>query len=100
MNKETLTSNLGEIVLNLIKHVETNFGVSDFPKYITSIDKINVNNLNSTTVPGKPQMIDGGSYYLLDSTALKEIVDDYFYGNTDPEKITQEINTTQETTTN
>lgn len=97
LDKETLMSNLGEIVLNLIKYVETDFGVSDFPKYITSIEKIDVNNLNSATAPGSPQYINGISYYLLDSNALKEIVDDYFYGNTDPEKETQENLETQET---
>lgn len=99
LNKETLMSNLGEIVLNLIKYVETDFGMSDFPKYITAIEKINVNNLNSTTAPGASQYIGGISYYLLDSAGFKEIIDDYFYGNTDPEKETQETQETQETMT-
>ncbi|MDE6181925.1 MAG: LCP family protein [Eubacteriales bacterium] len=92
LNKETLMSNLGEVILSLIKYVETDFGISDLPKYITSIQKINVNNLNSATAPGDSQYIDGASYYLLNTISLKEIVDDYFYGNTDPEEINQETN--------
>lgn len=86
LNKKTLISNLGEIVLNFVKNVETNFGISDLPKYIKAIDKIDVNNINSVTAPGRPQMINGASYYLIDNNELKKIVDDYFYGNTDPEK--------------
>lgn len=88
LNKETLMSNLREIVLNFVKNVETNFGISDLPKYVKAIDKIDVNNINSTTAPGRPQMISGASYYLIDNNELKKIVDDYFYGNTAPEKET------------
>lgn len=99
LDKKTLISNLGEIVLSLIKYVETDFRISDLPKYSTSIEKININNLNSTTAPGNSQYIGGASYYLINSTALKELVDDYFYGSTIPEKINQEIEIDEEIST-
>ena len=83
---DTLMGNLGEITLNLIKYVETDFSVSDLPKYLNSIPNINTNKMKTATLPGTPQMIDGLSYYVLDSNAKKEIVDKFFYGNTDPDK--------------
>lgn len=82
LTKETIMKNFGEIALNLIKYVETDFGVSDFPKYLTSIQNIDTNNINSATAPGAPQYIGEVSYYLLNTTELKSIVDDFFYGNT------------------
>lgn len=86
LNKETLMSNLGGIVVNLIRYVETDFKLSDLPKYISSIDKINTENMKTTTVAGSPKMIGDASYYILDKVKTKEIVDEYFYGNTDPLK--------------
>ncbi len=86
LNKETLMSNLGEIALNLIKYVDTDFSLEDLPKYILSVSNIDVNNINTKTAPGYAQMIGEVSYYMINSVELKEVVDDFFYGNTDPEQ--------------
>ncbi len=86
LNKDTLVSNLGEITLNLIKYVETDFSASDLPKYLNCIPNIATSKMNTATLPGNPQMIDNLSYYVLDNSGTKEIVDQFFYGNTDPEK--------------
>ena len=86
LDKDTLINNLGEISLSLIKYVETNFTLSDLPKYLNSIPNINTEKMKTTTLPGSPQSINGISYYILDTNSTKEIVDEFFYGNTDPEK--------------
>lgn len=87
LNKETLLQNLGGFAITVLKYVDSNMGVSELPKYIKVIDKINPNNINSTTAPGSPKTINGASYYILDNLKLKEVVDDYFYGSTIPEQI-------------
>ncbi|WP_317368382.1 LCP family protein [uncultured Tyzzerella sp.] len=86
LNKETLMKNLGEISLNVIKYVETDFSISDFPKYLNSIPNIKPEKMKTSTLPGTTQMIDNLSYYLLDNNGVKSIVDEFFYGNTDPDK--------------
>ena len=86
LDKETLMSNLGDIILNLIKYVETDFDVADVPKYLTVIPNIDTNKMNTATLPGTSQTIDGLSYYVMDSEATNEIIDRFFYGNTDPDK--------------
>lgn len=97
LSKETLMNNLGEITLNIIKYVETDFSVSDFPKYLNSIPNINPEKMKTITLPGTPQMIDNLSYYVLDNNSIKDIVDEFFYGNTDPDK-EDDTNTSSETT--
>lgn len=99
LNKDTLVNNLGEIALNLIKYVETDFGVSNLPKYLNVIPNIDTNNMNTATLPGTPQMIDNLSYYVLDNSGTKELVDRFFYGNTDPEKVetTEQVETSSTT---
>lgn len=98
LTKETIMSNLGEIVLSLIKYVETDFGVTDFPKYINSIPNISPEKMQTQTLPGYPQTIDNLSYYVINSDDAKPIIDSFFYGNTDPEEETTTIETTLETT--
>lgn len=100
LNKETLISNLGEIAVTLIKYVKTNFTLSDLPKYITSISNIDTNNINSKTAPGVAQTIDGVSYYLLNMGELKNVVDEFFYGNTNPEQKTTELESTESSSEN
>lgn len=87
LNKKVLIDNMGSIALNIIKYVETDFGISDLPKYLKVIRNIDIENINSGTACGEPRMIDGAAYYILDKTLTKEIIDKFFYGNTDPESI-------------
>lgn len=98
LTKETIMNNLGEITLSLIKYVETDFGVSDFPKYINCIPNISPQKMQTQTLPGTPQMIDNLSYYVMDSNTAKPIIDQFFYGNTDPEEETSTTETSLETT--
>lgn len=92
LNKETILNNLGGLSLSLIKYVDTDFGITDLPKYISLIPNIKVDEINTATLPGTPETIDGLSYYLLDTEGCKEIIDEFFYGNTDPS-----LDTTPET---
>ncbi len=99
LDKETLMNNLGGIALNLIKYVDTDFGITDLPKYINLIPTINPNNIKTATLPGSPTTIDGLSYYLLDMEESKKIIDEFFYGNTDPDA-KPNLETQTETTSN
>lgn len=86
LNKDTIMNNLGEIALNIVKYVDTNFNITDLPKYLESIAKININNIQIVTLPGYAQYIDDISYYILDKNETDKIIDKFFYGNTDPDK--------------
>ncbi|WP_250277768.1 LCP family protein [[Clostridium] colinum] len=99
LNKETIMNNLGEIALNLIKYVETDFSISNFPKYMGCIQNINPDKMKSATLPGSPQMIDNLSYYVFDPNTTKDIVNEFFYGNTDPDQETTTSSTSEEVET-
>ena len=101
LKKETIINNLGELFLSFVKYVETDFSISDFPKYVNTISKIDTSKMKTATLGGSSQKIDGLSYYMLDPNSVKEIVDTFFYGNTDPEEISSTTETsTQENSTN
>ncbi|MBR1445258.1 MAG: LCP family protein [Firmicutes bacterium] len=101
LNKETVMENLGSIISTLVSNVETDFGIEDIPKYLKCIRRINCDNMNTTTLPGYPQMISGGSYYIHDAVETGTLVDDFFYGDTAAVEETTEItseNDVEETT--
>lgn len=84
VSKETFLDNVGTLAMSFIKYVETDFNVADLPKYLTSFSNIDLNNINTSTVPGDAGYIDELSYYIHNEKLLQEIVEDYFYGSTVP----------------
>lgn len=80
MSKDNIRNNLPTLITNYIKHVKTNFTVDDLPKYLKCFSNFNTENMNSATLPGYPQMIGNGSYYIYSPKETKEIVDQFFYG--------------------
>lgn len=90
LNTETLIKNIGGLILNFIKYVETDFGLLDIPKYLKSINKIDTDNINSATLPGVPQTIDGVSYYIMNQSETKELVNQFFYGSTTSQFLEQQ----------
>lgn len=101
LNKETLLKNIGGLVINFIKYIETDFGLLDIPKYLNAISKIDTENINTETLPGVPQTINGASYYIVNQAETKELVDKFFYGsttlnNTEKEESTEDTEDTED----
>lgn len=82
LNKETLMQNVGGVVLSLLEHLETDFPLSELPKYLPSVNNIDVNNINSITMPGYAGWVGEGSYYFIDKGETKDVIDKFFYGST------------------
>lgn len=101
MAKDTIKNNLPTLITNYLKNVKTNFTVEDLPKYIKCMSNFNTDNMNSATLPGYPQMIGNGSYYIYNPSETKELVDKFFYGSTSEEATTEETTdeASSETTT-
>lgn len=100
MNKDTIMDNLGGIALGAIKYVETDFKITDLPKYISIIPDIKINSIENATLPGYPQSINGVSYYINNKEETRELVDKFFYGNTDPDKVIEKTEVILENTKN
>ena len=66
LNTENLINNAGEILKNLYKYVETDFGINDALKYVKYIKDINVDNITMNTIPGEGKYIGNISYYIHD----------------------------------
>lgn len=80
LQKETIKSNLVDLVSNFFKYVDTNFKVDDMAKYVSVIDKISADKIVTDTLPGEPTSIDGISYFMFDQKGTKELVNVFFYG--------------------
>lgn len=96
LNKETIMKNLGSVVFGSLKYIDTDFNLLDVPKYLALIPNIKINKMQNETLPGYPKYINGVSYFIQDKEKTKAIVDNFFYGETDPDKITTESTTKTE----
>ncbi len=79
LSTETLLKNLPDLISVLYDYVDTDVSMTDALKYINYVDKINMDNMASYTLPGYGQYVGGVSYYLHDVDETKEMVDEIFY---------------------
>ncbi len=91
LNKETIINNLGDIVLNTLKYVETDFPASNIPKYIPYLSKINSNLFSIKTVAGETRDDRSGKFYI-DYVATEKLIDLVFYTSYTAEELTQPKN--------
>ncbi len=79
MDKDTLVKNAPSLLMDFLTYVNTNFSVTDLPKYASCLTKIDVNNVWSTTLPGYATMVGDASYYMCDKDLTKQMVREFFY---------------------
>lgn len=77
LNKETIMSNALEIITAIYNYVDTDFPLTDVPKYLQYVEILDPNNFNITTLPGHTE--DGVSYYVPDTVEIQELVNEIFY---------------------
>lgn len=95
LSKDNIKNNIASYISTYLEHVDTSFTINDSPKYIKCLQTLTTDNINSATLPGYAQMINGGSYYICDPVETQEIVDKFFYGSTSSEETTEETTATE-----
>jgi hypothetical protein len=85
LERENIVGNALSVAKNLIGHTETNFGVTDIPKYLRYINDLSPNNINFYTLPNVPQYINGISYVIPIKDEIEELVKKVFYTISVPE---------------
>ncbi len=109
LSTETLVKSLPDLVSVLYEYVDTDVSLTDALKYLNYVDKIDINNMTTYTLPGYGEYVGGISYYLHNVNETKELVDEIFYsvapvttllpalaGNTKEETTSAEVVDTKE----
>lgn len=91
---DTIKSNPKAYVTAFFKYVKTNAGISDAIKYASALNKIDASKMQTYTLPGDIDYVEGISGYSADMDAVKELCYDIF------EKPTDEILADEQNTTN
>lgn len=68
---------INEILDVVFNRVETNLSISEVLKMSMNIDKINAENINFFTLPGRPVQQEL-SYYIIDKVETMQLIDEYF----------------------
>ncbi|MGF7184793.1 LCP family protein required for cell wall assembly [Desulfitispora alkaliphila] len=64
------------LVRELNNNVKTDMPITDMVTLANTVKDVDLNNLNTTTLPGTARTISGISYYILDEDATKELLDE------------------------
>lgn len=66
-----------KLIEEYYKNVETNIPLTTILKGASSVNKIDMDKMNTYTIPGEPKMINGISYYIYDETETEELVEEH-----------------------
>ena len=84
MTKMKDTQNILEITQVMksgIDNINTNIPLNKMLSYLLTVKNFDTSNLQMTTLPGTPQMINKISYIIVDRDDIPEIVDEMFYND-------------------
>ncbi|MFI3230643.1 MAG: LCP family protein [bacterium] len=84
VGKDNFLDNASALAMSFIKFVETDFNISNLPKYLTSFTSIDFDNINTDTVAGEASYSGDVSYFFHSITQSQATIDDFFYGSTAP----------------
>lgn len=79
LNDKNIVRNAYNLIRIMLEHVDTNFGIDDLPLYASYINSLHMSSINTTTLPGAPQTINGASYYMPNREEMYVLVDEIFY---------------------
>lgn len=74
-------SKLDELFAIVEEHISTNIALGDITNHIDSIKKINIDEIESYTIPGESRFIDNVWYYIYDEEVLEEMMESLFIEN-------------------
>ncbi|MBR4950017.1 MAG: LCP family protein [Clostridia bacterium] len=78
-----------DIFKEISKYAETNITVGDMMNYLSSIKKLNMEEINNVKMPGQSRYINRTSYFIADIEGVKEEFCTLFGG--DPENVKEEV---------
>ncbi|HHW48135.1 MAG TPA: LCP family protein [Clostridiaceae bacterium] len=68
-----------DIFLILRKYMRTNIKLGDIKHYIGSVKNLRNEDINAYTIPGRAKYIDGQSYFIINRSEVKRLIDEKFY---------------------
>jgi len=74
-------SKLDELFAVIKEHVSTNITLNDITSQIENLMKINIDEIETYTIPGESRRINNVWYYIYDEEALKEMMESHFIEN-------------------
>ena len=80
ISKEDLLKNVPALVSTYFNYVDTNFNISDIPKYLPYLSKLDMENIVTHTLPGRPVDTDR-SYWIADQVAITELTESILYNS-------------------
>lgn len=78
LNRETIKNNWPSFLSTVISYVKTDFTIDDIPKYLSSIDKLDGDNIEFRSLPGVAEYISGGWYYFYSPAEGRVLIDEIF----------------------
>lgn len=85
LSKESIVNNALSIITTVLSYTETNFGIDDVPKYLKYARDISPEKFETHMLPGNGTSINGGSYFIIDEDATKDLVQSIFYSDNSPD---------------
>ncbi len=78
---ETIITKPMEILRIIISNVETNFKLTDAPKYVEYLPKLSLDKFNTHTMPIDEDKLTQSTYVIPDKDKLTKLVNEIFYGD-------------------
>lgn len=80
LSQGNIVKNMSVIADITLKYVDTDLRMTDITKYARSARDIDINNIDTYTLPCTAKRIDGTEYAVTDEDELKDFVEQVFYG--------------------
>ncbi len=84
--KPSNITKINELIKIATEEVDTNLSWDIMKKYIPALLKFNVDNLRTGQLPGSPQYFNNLSFFLINETQAKEVVNELFLKEPDTEE--------------
>ncbi len=83
LNTDTILSNLPSLIKAAFEYLQTDMSIGDMLNYAKYINDLKSSEILTETLPGYAQYINGASYYIADTAAIGQAVDEVFYSGSD-----------------
>lgn len=78
LDKQTIMSNPTAYLSAMFKYVDTNIGITDALKYLKYLDGFSSESITTYTLPGEPENLPTGSYFIYDEEETTKLIYDIF----------------------
>ncbi|MDR3240416.1 MAG: LCP family protein [Clostridiales bacterium] len=78
LTKENLIENAPSIGKTILESTQTDFSLTDLPKYLQYLGDLNKDNIHFYTLPGSSDYIGATSYFVMDESETRTLIQDAF----------------------